>query len=110
MTYEDYVKESIRNYMSDLFYLEGKGEDYFFGKSIWNDDLTLFYNDLGDRTMRLQSSADTAAEYAVRDLLKEVGIYANTKIVDLSRSVLNISAKSRRWFDKDDELLFGIIL
>ena len=108
MTYEDFIKESIRNYMSDLFYIEGKDSDYFFGKSIWNDDLTLFYNDLDDRTSLLKSAIENAVDCASRDLLKEIDVYYSSKIVDLSRSAFNVYAKSRRYFDEEEKFLFGI--
>lgn len=41
------IKENIQNCMAEQFYIEGKDKDYYFGKSELNDNLTVFYNNIG---------------------------------------------------------------
>lgn len=93
MTYEDFVKESIRNYMSERFFLEGNNKDYFFGKSLWNDHLTVFYNDLGDRTSLLERAVNQAVNNSLTQLGREVGHGYTYNGTDLSVSAFNIPVK-----------------
>ena len=93
MTYEEFVKDCIRNYMSERFFLEGESKDYFFGKSIWNDYLTVFYNDLDDRTNVLEKVLNQAVNNSLSQLAKEVGRGYAYNGTDLAISAFNIPAR-----------------
>ena len=47
MNIDEIIKENIQNYMTKQFYMEGKDRDYYFGKSELNENLTVFYNNIG---------------------------------------------------------------
>lgn len=93
MTYEEFVKDCIRNYMSERFFLEGESKDYFFGKSIWNDYLTVFYNDLGERTSVLERVLNQATNNSLSQLAKEIGQGGAYYGTDLAISAFNIPAR-----------------
>lgn len=41
---EEFAMNYIRYNLSEMFFLEGKNRDYYFGKSPLNKGLTVFYN------------------------------------------------------------------
>lgn len=42
--FDEFAMEYIREKLSEMFFLEGKNRDYYFGKSPLNKGLTVFYN------------------------------------------------------------------
>ena len=66
MNIDEIIKENIQNYMTKQFYMEGKDRDYYFGKSELNENLTVFYNNIGSE------KANQCLEETLRDSIKQV--------------------------------------
>ncbi len=90
---DEIIKGYIQEYMSEMFYLEGKNKDYYFGISKLNDELTVFYNDIGDSTENLVKSIINAINGGLDKFAREYGLgTAGGYTKDLSISALNIPA------------------
>ena len=105
----DIVKEYIRNYMTEKFFLEGENKDYYFGKSLLNDDLTVFYNDMGDITSTLRSSIGQAIDRGFIEIKSEYNLSSfNYPEKDFTCSALCIPVftKSVRFKDSDGNVYY----
>ena len=104
----DIIKQYIRNYMTEKFFLEGENKDYYFGKSLLNDDLTVFYNDMGDITSTLRSSISQAIEYGFDELTAHNLMRWSSQKKDLSCSAfcIPVFSKSATFKDSDGNVYY----
>lgn len=108
MTFDEYMKKHIREYMTDRFYLEGEKKDYYFGKSPLNDHLTVFYNSPDCRSV-----IGNAVSKSHDQMLRENNMYwKGGNKVDLSSSAFHIFVVAEEFIDvdkdSDDEYAFYI--
>ena len=103
-------KGSIRIYLSRKFYLEGQQKDYYFGKSLIDDDFSVFCND-----PNILSIIGEAIDYAYGRVWKMFENSFFTKYgpggsIDLYRSAFNIRvySKDRLWYRGEEEYPFRI--
>lgn len=102
----DLVKDYIKEYMTEMFYLEGKDKDYYFGKSKLNDELTVFYNDIGEATSNLKFTVKRAIEKGLHKFQEDYGFNRlDSEIIDFSSSAFCIPVYSEivYWYKDDDK-------
>ena len=104
-------KEQIRVYLSRKFYLEGQQKDYYFGKSLIDDDFSVFYN------VDMRFVIKDAIGYAYDQVWGqyEDAFFTGFRtpgylFVDLSNSAFKIPVFScdRLWYRDEDEYHFRI--
>lgn len=92
---DDILKEYIQDYMTEMFYLEGENKEYYFGISKLNDELTVFYNDIGDGTKNLESSVRSAIWKGIDRFARDYKFgTAGGEDINLSASAFNIPVYS----------------
>lgn len=105
-TISDVMIEYIRDFMSEKFYMEGEDKDYYFGKSELNDELTLFYNDIGKATEFLSVSVEEAIKHGILRIEKEYSLNVGKlpQHIDYSTSAFAIPVYSKiiRWKPMDE--------
>ena len=101
----DIIKDYIKEHMTEMFYIEGKNKDYYFGKSQLNDELTVFYNDIGEITENLKDAVATSVSKGFDDFIREYGFgRSGIETIDLSKSAFNVPVYSRiAIFTKDGD-------
>lgn len=104
-------KEQIRIYLSKKFYLEGQQKDYYFGKSLIDDDFSVFYN------VDMSSAVENAIGYAYGHVWRKYenmfftgDTSAGYLFVNLSNSAFRIPVKSTDvlWYRGEEEYHFRI--
>jgi len=98
------IKKTIIAYMSDRFYIEGEEKDYYFGKSILNDGLTIFYNDTYGVEYNLSGVLfSRLADLLYKNFLNYGFIVVNR--IDLKETAFNIPVKTAELLvrPRDDE-------
>ena len=103
-------KEQIRGYLSRKFYLEGQQKDYYFGKSLIDDDFSVFCNNTN--TLRIIKEAIDYAYTRVWKMYENSFFtsYGPGKRIDLSRSAfeIHVYSEDRLWYRNEDEYHFRI--
>ena len=99
MTFDEYMKKHIREYMTNRFYLEGEKKDYYFGKRPLNDHLTVFFNSKDCWHVVQQAVSDSHLQ-----MLRENNMrWKAENKVDLSQSAFHIPVISAEFVDVDED-------
>lgn len=114
MNIEEVIKENIRKCMTEQFYIEGQDKDYYFGKSELNDNLTVFYNNIGsEKAVKCLEEVvrhSIAKGFQMLEERKRVSKYRNCTNFSLSCSAFMIPMGylEGSWWnnDEDDDEMF----